>query len=76
MKKLSKKYTTPLFMSMMLPTMLFGTPAVILLKNLPENAPFFESWISIIKSNTPITFIYMLCSAILIRTLVSKVLTE
>lgn len=71
MIKINKKYKTPLFASMMLPTMLFGLPAVLTLVN-HSDKPFFSTWLYAIKTNTPITFIFMLTAGLTFRAIAEK----
>lgn len=76
MKKLPQKFTIPLMMLFMMPTMLLGLPAILTYRNLPEGAPFLESWLTAVGQTVPLALALVVVAGTLIRLLVTKVLVE
>ncbi|MDO6685201.1 MULTISPECIES: DUF2798 domain-containing protein [unclassified Agarivorans] len=74
MKKIPHKYTLPVMFAFMLPTMLLGMPAVLLLATLPEGAAFYEVWIKSVKTSVPLAIPFILVAVSTIRLLVTKLL--
>lgn len=70
--KINKKFKTPIFASMMLPSMLFGLPAVQILINHADK-PFLKTWTHMLKVNTPITLGFIFVAGVLYHTIASYI---
>ncbi|MEH6451826.1 MAG: DUF2798 domain-containing protein [Psychromonas sp.] len=76
MKKLPRKYLYPLMLSMVLPSMLMGMPAIMVYQTLPEGAAFFGAWKSAASQVIPSALLLLAVVAPTVRLFVSKILIE
>ena len=72
MKKFDEKYTLPLMMTIMMPSMLFLLPAIILWVKLPSGSNIFNIWFETIKTNAPITLVFFFTLFPLVRMFIKK----
>lgn len=76
MKKLPRKFQVPLIISIMMPTMLLGLPALMLYTNLPAGTALFEPWLDAVSKTIPLALPMAITAGTLARLFVSKVLIE
>lgn len=76
MKKFPRKFQYPIMVSMVLPTMLLGMPAIMVAKNLPNGAPFLDAWMSAAGQMLPSALLLLAIVAPTVRLLVTKILLE
>ncbi|SHG79320.1 hypothetical protein [Ferrimonas marina] len=76
MKKFPRQFQYPLMVSMVLPTMLMGMPAIMAYKSLPEGGDFLAAWGSNLASMLPSTLLLLAVVAPTVRLFVTKVLLE
>ena len=76
MKKFPRKFQLPLMISMMLPTMLLGLPAIMTFRSLPAGADFLGSWFHAVTQTAPFALVLVAIAAPTIRLFVNKVLLE
>ena len=76
MKKFPRKFQYPLMVSMVLPTMLMGMPAIMAYKTLPEGGDFFAAWCESLATMLPSALLLLAVVAPSVRLFVTKVLLE
>ncbi|TCI01968.1 DUF2798 domain-containing protein [Corallincola luteus] len=80
MKKLPKKFQYPLIISMVMPTMLLGMPAIFAFRQLPGDSFQFKEWVNVWQSTVvefvPFAFLLLVIVASTARLLVTKLLIE
>lgn len=76
MKKFSRKYQYPLMVSMVLPSMLLGMPAIMAYRNLPADGVFIDHWLAMLSQVVPAALMLLAVVAPSVRLFVSKVLLE
>ncbi|MGR5093912.1 DUF2798 domain-containing protein [Vibrio maritimus] len=76
MKKFPRKFQYPLMVSMVLPTMLLGMPAIMVAKNLPNGASFLGAWMNAAGQMLPSALLLLAIVAPTVRLLVTKILLE
>ncbi|GAL17596.1 MULTISPECIES: DUF2798 domain-containing protein [Vibrio] len=76
MKKFPRKFQYPLMVSMVLPTMLLGMPAIMVAKNLPNGASFLDAWMNAAGQMLPSALLLLAIVAPTVRLLVTKILLE
>ncbi|WP_375749170.1 DUF2798 domain-containing protein [Vibrio sp. HN007] len=76
MKKFPRKLQYPLMVSMVLPTMLLGMPAIMAFKNLPQDMSFINAWLNAVGQVVPYALMLLAVVAPTVRLFVTKVLLE
>lgn len=76
MKKFPRKFQYPLMISMVLPTMLLGMPAIMAAKSLPQGASFIDAWLEVAGLMLPNVLLLLAVVAPTVRLFVTKVLLE
>jgi len=76
MYKLPRKYKYPLMISMVLPSMLLGMPAILAYKTKQPESSLLETWLSLIGQVIPSALLLLVIVAPLARLIVEKVLLE
>jgi hypothetical protein len=76
MKKLPYKYKYPLMISIVMPTMMLGLPALMTYYNLVEGALFVEQWMYTMGQVVPSALLMLLAIAGTVRLVVTKFLLE
>jgi hypothetical protein len=76
MNKIPKKFKIPLMMSIMLPTMILGLPAIMTYRLLPDGADFLSNWINAVGQSAPLALGMALSVGFLANLFITKVLLE
>lgn len=76
MKKFSRKFQYPLMVSMVLPTMLLGMPAIMAYQSLPEGASLLDAWMEMVGNIVPSALLLLAVVAPTVRLFVTRVLLE
>ncbi|MBY5991160.1 DUF2798 domain-containing protein [Ferrimonas balearica] len=76
MKKLPRRFQYPLMVSMVLPTMLMGMPAIQAYKTLPQGEPFLDAWLAALGQMLPTTLLLLAVVAPTARLVVTRLLLE
>lgn len=76
MNKFPRKFQYPLMVSMVLPTMLLGMPAIMVAKNLPQHVSFLNAWLEAVGLIVPSALLLLAVVAPTVRLFVTKVLLE
>ncbi len=76
MKKFPRKFQYPLMMSMVLPSMLLGMPAIMAYRKLSGDMSFLETWLSAVAEVVPSGLMLLAIVAPLVRLLVTRILIE
>lgn len=76
MKKFPRKFQYPLMMSMVLPSMLLGMPAIMALRNLTADTNFLNLWWGMLSQVVPSALLLLLFVAPIVRLFVTRVLLE
>lgn len=76
MKKFPRKLQYPLMMSMVMPTMLMGMPAILTYQTLAEGASFLSAWVEMLGRIVPFALLLFLVVAPIVRLFVIRVLLE
>lgn len=76
MKKFPRKFQYPLMMSMVLPTMLLGMPAIMAYRSLVEGTSFLSTWMDMVGQVVPSALLLLAVVAPTVRLFVTKVLLE
>lgn len=63
-------------MAIMMPIMLLGLPAIMTYRNLPEDTPFIDAWLTDLGQTIPSALVLVIVAGTLTRLLVTKVLVE
>ncbi|MDO6514413.1 MULTISPECIES: hypothetical protein [unclassified Neptuniibacter] len=76
MKKLPNKFQVPLVMSIMVPTMLLGMPAIVVYRNATADSVLFDEWIATVSQTLPLALLLFFSVGSLARLVVTKFLVE
>ncbi|QIZ75770.1 DUF2798 domain-containing protein [Ferrimonas lipolytica] len=76
MKKFPRQYQYPLMISMVLPSMLFGMPAIMAYRHLPEGMSFFDAWMGMLGQVLPAAAMLLAIVAPIVRLFVTQVLLQ
>lgn len=76
MNNIPRKFKIPLMMSIMLPTMILGLPAIMTYRFLPDGADFISSWMNAVGQSAPLAFLLAISVGAAANFFITKVLLE
>lgn len=76
MKKFPRKFKIPLMMSIMLPTMILGLPAIMTYRLLPDGGDFLSHWLNAVGQSAPLALGMALSVGFVANMFISRVILE